>query len=187
MMCFALFFYSSASGSTTFITEPYYREYFDAQSYIPSRTTTIYESDTPTTNYEGRFTTSHTKSYAKTVTSAAGLTVDLPSPDSGIGADAITPRDQNNMNQQVTLCDDARVVEAPNTFRITFHTNTLSRFSHSLTCHSIISINNFSSPTNFSCSSASEKKCECARELFKLIIKHSPYHFWLVSLKLEIC
>ncbi|XP_017782839.1 PREDICTED: protein grainyhead isoform X2 [Nicrophorus vespilloides] len=30
---------------------------------------------------------------------AAGLTVDLPSPDSGIGADAITPRDQNTMQQ----------------------------------------------------------------------------------------
>lgn len=36
--------------------------------------------------------------YTKTVT-AAGLTVDLPSPDSGIGADAITPRDQNNIQQ----------------------------------------------------------------------------------------
>lgn len=30
---------------------------------------------------------------------AAGLTVDLPSPDSGIGADAITPRDQNTLQQ----------------------------------------------------------------------------------------
>lgn len=30
---------------------------------------------------------------------AAGLTVDLPSPDSGIGADAITPRDQTTMQQ----------------------------------------------------------------------------------------
>lgn len=50
--------------------------------------------------YEGRYTT-HAKSalvYTKTVT-AAGLTVDLPSPDSGIGADAITPRDQNNIQQ----------------------------------------------------------------------------------------
>ena len=30
---------------------------------------------------------------------AAGLTVDLPSPDSGIGTDAITPRDQNTIQQ----------------------------------------------------------------------------------------
>lgn len=93
----------SGGGSSTFITEPYaYREYFDAQGYIPSRTTIYSESETPTTSYEGRFTTAHTKSgaiYAKTVTSAAGLTVDLPSPDSGIGADAITPRDQNNIQQ----------------------------------------------------------------------------------------
>lgn len=97
---------SSGGGSSTFITEPYaYREYFDSQGYIPSRTTIYSDSETPTTSYEGRFTTAHTKNgsiYAKTVTSAAGLTVDLPSPDSGIGADAITPRDQNNI-QQVNL------------------------------------------------------------------------------------
>lgn len=40
----------------------------------------------------------NTPIYTKAVT-AAGLTVDLPSPDSGIGADAITPRDQNNIQQ----------------------------------------------------------------------------------------
>lgn len=99
--------FSSASGtSATFIAEPYaYREYFDAQGYIPSRTTTIYSeaAETPTTiGYEARYTTSHPKAssiYAKTVTSAAGLTVDLPSPDSGIGAESITPRDQNNIQQ----------------------------------------------------------------------------------------
>lgn len=95
--------FSSGGGGSTFISEPYaYREYFDAQGYIPSRTTIYSDSETPTTSYEGRFTTAHTKGgsiYAKTVTSAAGLTVDLPSPDSGIGADAITPRDQNNIQQ----------------------------------------------------------------------------------------
>lgn len=93
---------NSPSGST-FIPEPYYREYFasDGQSYAPARA--IYnDNDGPQagTTYEGRFAT-HTKNgavYAKTVT-AAGLTVDLPSPDSGIGADAITPRDQNNIQQ----------------------------------------------------------------------------------------
>lgn len=94
-------FSSGGGGGSTFIAEPYYREYFE-QGYIPSRTTIYSDSETPTTSYEGRFTTAHTKSgsiYAKTVTSAAGLTVDLPSPDSGIGADAITPRDQNNIQQ----------------------------------------------------------------------------------------
>jgi transcription factor CP2-like protein len=97
--------FSSANGNTTtFIAEPYgYREYFDA-GYIPSRTTTIYSeaAETPTTiSYEARYTSSHPKAssiYAKTVTSA-GLTVDLPSPDSGIGAESITPRDQNNIQQ----------------------------------------------------------------------------------------
>jgi transcription factor CP2-like protein len=41
--------------------------------------------------------------YAKTITSATGLTVDLPSPDSGIGAESITPRDQNNIQQVILL------------------------------------------------------------------------------------
>ena len=87
------------------MAEPYYREYFagDAQAYAPARA--IYgDADGPqsATTYEGRFT-SHSKNtpvYAKTVT-AAGLTVDLPSPDSGIGTDAITPRDQNNIQQVI--------------------------------------------------------------------------------------
>ncbi|XP_021698370.1 protein grainyhead isoform X3 [Aedes aegypti] len=89
-------------GGATFITEPYtYREYFDQQGYAPARTT-IYgtaESDgpPPATTYEGRYSSKTGSIYTKTITSAAGLTVDLPSPDSGIGADAITPRDQNNV------------------------------------------------------------------------------------------
>lgn len=97
-----IYFLINSTGGSSFISEPYYREYFapDTQGYAPTRT--IYnDSDGPQTaaTYEGRFT-SHSKGpvYAKTVT-AAGLTVDLPSPDSGIGADAITPRDQNNIQQ----------------------------------------------------------------------------------------
>lgn len=92
--------YHSSPGGAAFITEPYtYREYFDQQGYAPARTT-IYgtaESDgpPPATTYEGRY--SSKTIYTKTITSATGLTVDLPSPDSGIGADAITPRDQNNV------------------------------------------------------------------------------------------
>lgn len=102
----SLFCFKWSAGGSTFIAEPYYREYFaggdgSAQGYAPSRTT-IYgdTADGPSQSaYEGRYTT-HSKStsvYTKTVT-AAGLTVDLPSPDSGIG-DAITPRDQNNIQQ----------------------------------------------------------------------------------------
>nr|XP_029722407.1 protein grainyhead-like isoform X2 [Aedes albopictus] len=72
-------------GGAAFITEPYtYREYFDQQGYAPARTT-IYgtaESDgpPPATTYEGRY--SSKTIYTKTITSATGLTVDLPSPDS---------------------------------------------------------------------------------------------------------
>lgn len=117
--------FSSGGGSSTFITEPYaYREYFDAQGYIPSRTTIYSDSETPTTSYEGRFTTAHTKGgsiYAKTVTSAAGLTVDLPSPDSGIGADAITPRDQNNIQQVMQLFLFTFICFCSNTFRALLH------------------------------------------------------------------
>lgn len=88
------------------MAEPYYREYFagDAQAYAPART--IYgesggdSGPQSATTYEGRFN-NHSKNtpvYNKAVT-AAGLTVDLPSPDSGIGTDAITPRDQNIIQQ----------------------------------------------------------------------------------------
>lgn len=98
-------FYYSAGGST-FISEPYYREYFaggdgSGQGYAPSRSIYGDTAEGPSqSTYEGRYPI-HSKStpvYTKTVT-AAGLTVDLPSPDSGIGADAITPRDQNNIQQ----------------------------------------------------------------------------------------
>ncbi|XP_037827478.1 protein grainyhead isoform X7 [Lucilia sericata] len=127
----------TTAPTTTFISEPYYREYFptDGQGYAPTRT--IYgdsEGPHPGTTYEGRFTTTTTNSggippphpsanvtknnggtpiYAKTVT-AAGLTVDLPSPDSGIGADAITPRDQNNIQQSfdyTELCQPGSLLD----------------------------------------------------------------------------
>lgn len=95
-----------SAGGSTFISEPYYREYFaggdgGSQGYAPSRSIYGDTAEGPSqSTYEGRYA-NHTKTaavYTKTVT-AAGLTVDLPSPDSGIGADAITPRDQNNIPQ----------------------------------------------------------------------------------------
>lgn len=114
-----------SAGGSTFISEPYYREYFaggdgSAQGYTPSRTIYGDTAEGPSQSaYEGRYTT-HAKStlvYTKTVT-AAGLTVDLPSPDSGIGADAITPRDQNNIQQvncyyyYYTICSTTNVVRS---------------------------------------------------------------------------
>ncbi|XP_073812403.1 grainy head isoform X9 [Musca autumnalis] len=130
----------TTAPTTTFLSEPYYREYFttttttDGQGYAPTRT--IYgdsEGPQPGTTYEGRFTTTTTTNngippphstpnvlknggtpiYAKAVT-AAGLTVDLPSPDSGIGADAITPRDQNNIQQSfdyTELCQPGSLLD----------------------------------------------------------------------------
>lgn len=98
--------FNYSAGGSTFISEPYYREYFaggdgGSQGYAPSRSIYGDTAEGPSqSTYEGRYA-NHTKTaavYTKTVT-AAGLTVDLPSPDSGIGADAITPRDQNNIQQ----------------------------------------------------------------------------------------
>ncbi|XP_055380149.1 protein grainyhead isoform X2 [Condylostylus longicornis] len=110
--------------NSTFISEPYYREYFTPDgpaSYAPTARTIYGDSNDgpqPGTTYEGRFTTTHTTKngtpvYAKTVT-ATGLTVDLPSPDSGIGADAITPRDQNNIQQSfdyTELCQPGTLLD----------------------------------------------------------------------------
>ncbi|XP_062543424.1 protein grainyhead isoform X2 [Armigeres subalbatus] len=74
-------------GGAAFITEPYtYREYFDQQGYAPARTTIYGTAETdgppPATTYEGRYPSKTGSIYTKTITSAAGLTVDLPSPDS---------------------------------------------------------------------------------------------------------
>lgn len=139
--------FSSGGASSGFITEPYgYREYFDAQGYIPSRATIYSDSETPTTSYEGRFATAHSKNasiYAKPVTSAAGLTVDLPSPDSGIGTDAITPRDQNNIQQVNKKLFSAKAIGALTqayTHSAHFVSPLLSSSSSSL---HVISINNF--------------------------------------------
>lgn len=76
---------------------------------MPSRNAAIYtdtESPTTTIGYEGHYSSTHPKAtsmYSKAITSATGLTVDLPSPDSGIGAESITPRDQNNIQQVIFL------------------------------------------------------------------------------------
>lgn len=106
------------------MSEPYYREYFaeNSQAYAPSRT--IYSDGSAdsgpqtATTYESRFS-NHTKNtpvYNKTVT-AAGLTVDLPSPDSGIGTDVITPRDQNAIQQvSEAIAEKKTSLISPNCF-----------------------------------------------------------------------
>lgn len=112
---------SGVRSSTSFtITDPYYREYFTTVASgggtpEPVYTTQLRQNqlggyvdaspDNPTavatSNFERYVRHSsayHSKSVIAAAT-AAGLTVDLPSPDSGIGADAITPRDQNTLQQ----------------------------------------------------------------------------------------
>lgn len=108
-----------SSGPFT-VSDPYYREYF---------TTVASGAGTPEPAYSGQLrqsqigygdeaagggaTASFVERYVRqssayhgkgviAAATAAGLTVDLPSPDSGIGADAITPRDQNTMQQVST-------------------------------------------------------------------------------------
>lgn len=114
--------YITASSGRAPFADPYaYREYFGGAGGAAEpgpygaqlgdgRQTASYGSDAsdPGAVSNAAATASFVERYVrqssyhnKGVIAAAGLTVDLPSPDSGIGADAITPRDQNAI-QQVT-------------------------------------------------------------------------------------
>lgn len=113
----------SSNGSTAFtISDPYYREYFTTVTsgggtpepiyttqlrqnqlggYVeasPENTSAVASSNFQIERYVRHSSAYHSKGVI-TAATAAGLTVDLPSPDSGIGADAITPRDQNTIQQ----------------------------------------------------------------------------------------
>lgn len=119
--------YITASGGRAAFADPYtYREYFGGASAGPEpgpygsqigaggggrQTASSYGGDAsdPGAVSNAAATASFVERYVrqssyhnKGVIAAAGLTVDLPSPDSGIGADAITPRDQNAIQQ---VCD----------------------------------------------------------------------------------
>lgn len=110
---------NSRGGAPAFtISDPYYREYFTtvaggAATPEPTYTTQVRQnqlgayvespestgSAVATANFVERYARQsgayHSSKGAIAAATAAGLTVDLPSPDSGIGADAITPRDHN--------------------------------------------------------------------------------------------
>lgn len=110
---------SRSSASAFAISDPYYREYFTtvaggAATPEPTYTTQVRQntlgayvespessgSAVATANFVERYVRQSSAYHSKGVIAAAtGLTVDLPSPDSGIGADAITPRDQNTLQQ----------------------------------------------------------------------------------------
>lgn len=115
--------YITTSAGRAPFADPYaYREYFSGPGTATEpgpygtqlgggRQTASYGSDAsdPGVVSNAAATASFVERYVrqssyhnKGVIANAGLTVDLPSPDSGIGADAITPRDQNAIQQVTT-------------------------------------------------------------------------------------
>lgn len=105
---------TTSAGRTSAFADPYYREYFGTEPspYAAQVRQQVVYADNNDNNNSAVATASFVERYvrqssayhnSKGVISAAGLTVDLPSPDSGIGADTITPRDQNAI-QQVRFC-----------------------------------------------------------------------------------
>ncbi|KAL1129843.1 hypothetical protein AAG570_012787 [Ranatra chinensis] len=95
-----------SSASSGFAGDPYYREYFAEQpSYaaqlrqVPGGGGGGGAGAATAASFVERYVRQSTAYQNKGVIAAAGLTVDLPSPDSGIGADAITPRDQAAIQQ----------------------------------------------------------------------------------------
>ncbi|KAG8254335.1 Grainyhead-like protein 2 [Homalodisca vitripennis] len=95
---------SASSG----FADPYYREYFSEQSPYGGTVRQATYADSPegagstaavNASLMDRYVRGSAYHSTKGVIAAAGLTVDLPSPDSGIGADAITPRDQAAIQQ----------------------------------------------------------------------------------------
>lgn len=103
------------STSAFSVSDPYYREYFTTVASGAGTPEPVYSSQIRQNQLgyadetSGGATASFVERYVRqsgyhgkgviAAATAAGLTVDLPSPDSGIGADAITPRDQNTLHQ----------------------------------------------------------------------------------------
>lgn len=94
---------SAGRTSSSGFADPYYREYFSEQNPYGGTVRQPTYADSPegagstgavNASIMDRYVRGSAYHGSKGVIAAAGLTVDLPSPDSGIGADAITPRDQ---------------------------------------------------------------------------------------------
>ncbi|XP_065218075.1 protein grainyhead isoform X3 [Planococcus citri] len=112
---------TTPAGRTSAFVDPYYREYFgsDQGPYTTQVRQQVAYADNTENNTSAVATASFVERYVrqssayhnnKGVISAAGLTVDLPSPDSGIGADTITPRDQTAIQQSF---DYAEMCQTP--------------------------------------------------------------------------
>ncbi|XP_052757327.1 protein grainyhead isoform X2 [Galleria mellonella] len=96
-----------------FTGEPYYREYFVADGYQQRAAPPYGDAESaPPSAFGDRYAAP--RYHSKSVIAAAGLTVDLPSPDSGIGADAVTPRDHTAVQQSfdyTVICQQPGVAE----------------------------------------------------------------------------
>ncbi|VVC44693.1 Hypothetical protein CINCED_3A007799 [Cinara cedri] len=132
--------YITTAGSRAPFADPYaYREYFNGPASTAEqspygttqigggggRQTASYGGDASdpsgavsnaaaTASFVERYVRQSSSYHNKGVIAAAGLTVDLPSPDSGIGADAITPRDQSAIQQSFEyneMCQNNMLVE----------------------------------------------------------------------------
>lgn len=98
-----------SAGSAFSVSDPYYREYFSGEQTYVRQQVPVY-ADSPESGgglaggsaFVDRYGRQGSVYHTKGVIAAAGLTVDLPSPDSGIGADAVTPRDQTQIQQVCT-------------------------------------------------------------------------------------
>ncbi|XP_014243535.1 protein grainyhead isoform X1 [Cimex lectularius] len=105
---------SAGRSSAAAFSDPYYREYFAEQSPYAAQVRQVPSfadgsdgsgPNAATASFVERYVRQSSSYHNKGVIAAAGLTVDLPSPDSGIGADAITPRDQTAIQQSFDYSD----------------------------------------------------------------------------------
>ncbi|KYB29832.1 Protein grainyhead-like protein [Tribolium castaneum] len=117
----------TATSAAAFVSDPYYREYFTVASGgatpEPAYSGQLRQSQAYSEEVGGGTTASFVERYVRqpyhskgviAAATAAGLTVDLPSPDSGIGADAITPRDQNTLQQNYEypeICPNPNILD----------------------------------------------------------------------------
>ncbi|XP_071443268.1 protein grainyhead [Hetaerina americana] len=110
---------SSTPAATTAYSlvaaDPYYRDYFGDQYQVRQQ---VQYADSPegggapAASFVERYVRQGSVAYKSgpaanpaAPSGGVGLTVDLPSPDSGIGADAITPRDQTTIQQSFDYTD----------------------------------------------------------------------------------
>ena len=92
-----------SAGSYAPAADPYYRDYYPpagGEQYTAGRAAPVYaDGQEGHAQFVERYMRPGSAVYKLP---GQGLTVDLPSPDSGIGAEATTPRDQSNTLQQVS-------------------------------------------------------------------------------------